>query len=196
MGIIPCDGHQLRHIHCRPVITSSRFSSYCIEKATHDYSEYTLCTALCLVLTGRRVVNLVATLAALLRPGEVSHGDDEEAVGAVRNTSQCVIPGGKGGHETEGTTSNNAVALRTGGIGIQVANPQHEESHVEGKEEEEEGHGRSERAEKQDEGEDEPAHEEKTELVVKLALLDKRCFNGESTGSENDSEGDPETTVG
>jgi hypothetical protein len=80
MGIIPCDGHQLRHIHCRPVIMSFRFSSYCIEKATHDYSEYTLCTALCLVLTGRRVVNLVATLAALLRPGEVSHGDDEEAV--------------------------------------------------------------------------------------------------------------------
>jgi hypothetical protein len=64
--------------------------------------------------------------------------------------------------------------LRTGGIGIQVANSQQEESHVEGKEEEEEGHGRSERAEKQDEGEDEPAHEEKTERVVELALRDER----------------------
>ena len=38
------------------------------------------------------VVNLVAPLAALVGPGEVSNGDEEEGVAGVGNTCEGVVP--------------------------------------------------------------------------------------------------------
>lgn len=38
------------------------------------------------------VVNLVAPLTALVRPGEVSNGDEEKRVAGVGNTGEGVVP--------------------------------------------------------------------------------------------------------
>lgn len=41
------------------------------------------------------IVDLLAPLPALLRPGEVGDGDDEEGVAWVGNTGKCIVPVGK-----------------------------------------------------------------------------------------------------
>jgi hypothetical protein len=98
------------------------------------------------------VVDLVAPLAALVGPGEVSDGNDEEAissksanvpkkywkrrkknipVGAIRNTRKRIVPRQKRGHQSKRTTSHNTTALRVRAIVVEVPNAQQHERHVE-----------------------------------------------------------------
>lgn len=131
-------------------------------------------------------------------PGEVSNGDDEEAVAVISQTSESVVPSGERSQEAEETTS-----LDDGGGGgaisaNQVANTQQQEGDVQEEEQQEEGNGRAEGAEQQDGGEDEPAHQEQTHRVIEevgTTVLLERRHNFEATGSQNNSEGNPETTV-
>ena len=46
-----------------------------------------------LLSTGGVVVDLVAPLTALLRPGEVGDGDEEEGIAWVGDTGERVVPG-------------------------------------------------------------------------------------------------------
>ena len=66
----------------------------------------------------------------------MSNRHDEEAVAAVGNTSQGIVPGGKCSQETEETTrlDDRRVGL-AGSVGTQVANAKQQEGHI--KEEEE-----------------------------------------------------------
>lgn len=50
--------------------------------------------------TGVVVVDLGASLAALVRPGEVGDGDNEEGVGAVADTGESVVPGQEGSDDS------------------------------------------------------------------------------------------------
>lgn len=135
-------------------------------------------------------------------PGEVGDGDDEEAVAAVGNTGQGVVPGGKGSQETEETTGldDRRVGLAVG-VALEVTDTEQQEGDIEEEEQEEESHGGSQGAEQQDGGEDEPAHEEKTEGVLEhggLATVgfDESFLDVETTGGQDNGEGDPETTIG
>ena len=83
-----------------------------------------------------------------------------------------IVPCSESSQEAESTSGNNAVALGSGAVVLEVANTEHEECHVEREEEEKEGHGGSEGAEQQKEGKDEPAHEEETEGVQESSLAD------------------------
>lgn len=86
----------------------------------------------------------------------MSDRDDEEAVAAVGNTGQSVVPGEESSEESKETTGFlNLQVLATIG-GHKVADGQEEESHVEGEEQKEEGDRRSQSAKQQDESEDEP----------------------------------------
>lgn len=85
-------------------------------------------------------------------------GDDEEAVAAVGNTGQSVVPGGEGSQEAEETTGfdDGRVGLARA-VALDVADTQQEEGEIEPEEQQEESHGGSQGAEQQDGGEDEPA---------------------------------------
>lgn len=132
------------------------------------------------------------------RPGEVSNGNDEEAVAVIGQTSESVVPSGERSQEAEETTS-----LDDGGSGgaisaNQVANTQQQEGDVQEEEQQEEGNGRAEGAEQQDGGEDEPAHQEQTHRVIEevgTTILLERRHNFEAARSQDNSEGNPETTV-
>ena len=54
------------------------------------------------------VVDLAPLLTALVAPGEVKDGNNEEAVGAVCNTGECVVPGCESGKDAESATSTQA----------------------------------------------------------------------------------------
>jgi hypothetical protein len=56
--------------------------------------------------TSIRVVNLLTSLTALVRPGEVSDGNDEEGVAGVGNTGKGIVPGGESSDDTESTSSS------------------------------------------------------------------------------------------
>lgn len=103
-------------------------------------------------------VSLTTADTASGGPGEVSNGDDEEAVASIGNTSEGIVPGGESSQETEETTSllnvSVGVAISTA---LQVGNTEQEESQVQGEEQQEEGDGGLESAEEHDGGEDEPA---------------------------------------
>lgn len=84
--------------------------------------------------------------------------DYEEGVAGVRNTGKGVIPGDEGSKESEDTTSlDESVVNLSNTVQDEVSDSQHEEGHVEEKEEQEEGHGRTECAEEEEGGEDEPS---------------------------------------
>lgn len=102
-------------------------------------------------------VGLVATATASRGPGEVGDGDDEEAVGAVQDTGQSVVPSSEGSQQTEETTS--LLDLGVGGAvhALEVGDTQQQEGQVQEEEEQEEGHGRAQGAEDHEGGEDEPA---------------------------------------
>lgn len=121
------------------------------------------------------------SLTALLGPGEVCDGDEEEAVrrmsaksncvwlesegipvGWLQETSKGVVPGRKCGQDTKRTACNVQAAVRRFGLDVVevVAECQAEECQVKREEQEEEGNGRFERAYHHEEGEDEPALEE------------------------------------
>ena len=154
--------------------------------------------SLSLVLTLKRVVDLVAPLTALVGPGEVCDGDDEEAVRAIGDTSESIVPSQERSHETEGATGDDATALGSRAVVLEIADAEEEEGEVKGEEEGEEGDGGAQGAEQEDEGEDEPAHQVQAEGVEEgsFAELDERRLDLKAAGGEDDGEGDPETSVG
>lgn len=103
--------------------------------------------------TSSRVVNLLTSLAALVRPGEVGDGNDEERVAGVGNTGKGVVPGGESSEDTESTTSSEEGDVSV----VEVRETQAEEGKVECEEEEEESDSRAQSADEKEEGEDEPA---------------------------------------
>ena len=108
---------------------------------------------LCLLTVGLSTANTASG-----GPGEVSDGNDEEAIAVISKTSEGVVPGGEGSHETEEATGHLNVLVRVAvGTALQVADTEQEEGQVQGEEQEEEGDGRLEGAEQHDGGEDEPA---------------------------------------
>lgn len=157
--------------------------------------------------------------ATLLGPREVDDRDNEEAVGCVGNTGQGIVPGHESCNDAKGTSGPSETGVRRAIFQDQVRTSQEEECQVQGEEEEEEGDGGLQGADKEEEGEDEPAlkisqvrgeikldvyrsvtyHQIKSERVEQgfgvLSGLDG-FFNLEPSRSENDGEGDPETTVG
>ena len=91
-------------------------------------------------------------------PGEVSDGDDEEAVASIGDTSEGIVPSGESSEETEETTGLLDVGVGVAvGTALQVGDTEQEEGEVQGEEQHEEGDGGLESAEQQDGGEDEPA---------------------------------------
>lgn len=146
-------------------------------------------------------VGLATTATAGRRPGEVSNRHDEEAVAVVGQTSQSVIPSGKGSQETEETTRHDdgLVGSTGGGVALDVTDTEQEEGQVQEEEKQEEGHGGTEGAEEQDGGEDEPAHQVETERVVVhgfSTFLGQGLHDFKATGSQDDRERQPETSVG
>jgi hypothetical protein len=73
-------------------------------------------------------VSLTTADTASGRPGEVSDGDDEEAVAIIGDTSEGIVPGSESSQETEETTGlldvGVGVAVRTA---LQVGNTEQEE---------------------------------------------------------------------
>lgn len=104
-----------------------------------------------------RVVDLAASLATLVRPGEVRNGDEEERVAAVGNTGKSIVPGGECGEDTKSTTSSDASNVGASSIMLEVTDTQHEEGEIKSEEEEEKGNGRTKCADEEEEGEDKPA---------------------------------------
>lgn len=123
----------------------------------------------------------------------MSDWDDEEGVAAVGNTGKGVVPGCKGGEDSENTASLDQGSVTA----LEVTDTEHEEGQVKGEEEEEEGDGGAESADQEEEGEDEPSHEVETKGVGESGW--RGCFQGgdnlETTWSKNDGDTDPETTV-
>jgi hypothetical protein len=134
------------------------------------------------------------------RPGEVSNRDDEEAVAAVGNTSQGVVPSGECSQETEETTrlDDGSVGLASR-VPLQVTNTKQQEGQVQEQEEAEEGDSGPQGAEQQDGGEDEPAQQVQSHRVVEHGGATggfNRRLDLEPTGGQDNGERDPETSVG
>lgn len=173
--------------------------------------------------SGERLIRLATADLAGGRPGEVSNGDNEEAVASVGDTGEGIVPGGEGSQETEQTTS-----LLDIGIGgtistlLQVSDTEQEEGQVQEEEQQEEGDGRFEGANQHDGGKDEPTlwevsdrdrgssrlrvdaiwkgltyHQEQTEGIVEFGGVcgQQFVFDLKSTGGQNNGEGEPEATV-
>lgn len=106
------------------------------------------------------------------RPGEVSNRDDEEAVAAVGNTSQGVVPSGECSQETEETTrlDDGSVGLASR-VPLQVTNTKQQEGQVQEQEEAEEGDSGPQGAEQQDSGEDEPALRRTVSAMLTLPAI-------------------------
>lgn len=148
----------------------------------------------------------------------MSNRDDEEAVAAVGNTGQGVVPSGECSQETEETT-----CLDDGGVGLasrvplQVTNTKQQEGQVQEQEEAEEGDSGSQSAEQQDGGENEPALRRIVSAALILPAIDQayqqvqshrvvkhggatggfnRRLDLEPTGGQDNGERDPETSVG
>lgn len=85
------------------------------------------------------------------------HGDNEEAVPRIRNTSQGIIPREERGEQPKIATRLDAASVGARGIMMQVADAEEEEGHVEGEKEHEKGDRRFQRADQEDCREDEPA---------------------------------------
>jgi len=85
-------------------------------------------------------VRLGAHFTALLRPREVSDGDEEEGIAVVEYTSEGVVPSQEGRSQAE--TASSVDKGWPGGAGNweDVAKRKEQEGHVKGKEQEEEGH--------------------------------------------------------
>jgi hypothetical protein len=122
------------------------------------------------------IIDLVASLSALVGPWEVGNRDDEERVAGVGDTGEGVVPVGTISllglcdttaqsnvpsqeccKNTKGTSSLDEAGVWCTRAILQVTDAEHEEGHVKGEEEQEEGDGRPQCADQQDCGEDEPA---------------------------------------
>ena len=81
---------------------------------------------------------------------------------------------------------------------MKITDAEHEEGQVKGKEEGEECNGRAERANEQERCENEPTHQIQAKRVEESSLADfgETGLDGETTGGEDDGEGQPETSVG
>ena len=141
-------------------------------------------------------VGLGAAADASRGPGEVSNGNDEEAVTVVGKTGEGIVPSGKCSKEAEETTSLLDGGVRIITDGHQVGDSQQQEGQIQEEEQQEEGHGGAKGAEEQDRGEDEPSHQEETQRVIegRGALCNEAVFNIEAWSQDN-SKGDPETSI-
>jgi hypothetical protein len=142
-------------------------------------------------------LGVTALLASLLRPWEVGYGDNEEGVGVISDTSQGIVPSSKGSQETKVTSSLDARAVGRTVDWSEVANGQKQEGEIQEEKEQEEGNGRSKGADQQDGREDPPANKEETEDTEEGVAAFSRVSgtNLKSTRGQDDSEGDPESTV-
>lgn len=121
-------------------------------------------------LRDTRLIGLATAALAGGRPGEVSDGDDEEAVAGVGDTGKGVVPGSESGQETEQTTCLlNLGVGHVAGATLEVTNAEQQEGQVQEEEEQEECDGRFEGAEEHDGGEDEPSLD--CELAAALKVL-------------------------
>lgn len=128
----------------------------------------------------------------------MGNGDDEEAVAVISQTSKGVVPSGKRSQEAEETTGLGDGGGRSAISADQVGNTQQQEGQVQEEEQQEESNGRAEGAEQQDGGEDEPAHQEQTHGVIEevgTTILLERRHDFEAARSQDNSEGNPETTI-
>jgi len=103
--------------------------SRCLDRTVHNKIRED-CHLNLLSSASLRVVDLVASLATLVRPREVCDGNDEEGVAAVGNTGKSVVPGGKGSKHTEGTASSEAGNVTV----LKVRDTEHEECEIESEE--------------------------------------------------------------
>ncbi len=90
--------------------------------------------------------------------------------------------------------------VRTGRIGVEVSEGEHEECDVEGEEEDEEGDGGPQGADQQEGGEDKPAGEVESHGVVEIihprAICRVTADDLESPGCQDDCEREPESSEG
>lgn len=68
-------------------------------------------------------------------------GDNEEAVGVVRNTGERIVPGQECRKDTESASSLDAAFVGSAAAVLEVANAEEEEGHVKGEEQQEESDG-------------------------------------------------------
>ena len=166
---------------------------------------------------GSVIVDLGALLTALLAPGEVGNRDDEEAakilatipnnaidhfflpVGVIGDTGEGIVPCEESSKQTEETSSLDAAGHGLSRASLHVTNSKHQESKIEGKEQQEECHSRAQGTDQQDEGENEPADQVKPERVEEWRFIagaeSKSLLDLESARCENDSERKPEATI-
>jgi len=85
-------------------------------------------------------IRLGAHLTALLRPREVSDGDEEEGVAVVEYTSEGVVPSQEGRSQAEAASSVNEGWPGGAANGEDVAKRKEQEGHVQRKKQKEEGH--------------------------------------------------------
>lgn len=114
-----------------------------------------------------------------LRPWQVNDWHDEKAVGRVGDTGKGIVPCGKSSQDSEYTTSNVALVLRNTIGGSVVSDSQHQESQVQGEEEEEECDRGFQGAEEEDGGKDKPA------LLVK-SVFDHAEASGSTSNLQKD----------
>lgn len=89
-----------------------------------------------------RLIGLATAALAGGGPGEVSDGDYEEAVAGVGDTGKGVVPGSKGGQETEETTSLLDLGVgHVAGATLEVTDAEQQEGQVQEEEEQEESNG-------------------------------------------------------
>lgn len=123
--------------------------------------------------------------------------EDEEAIGAVHETSQRVVPSQESSRNTEGAGSLDAVGIRSIGIIGKVASAEADEGDLQDEEHQEEHQGRLERAEHEERREDRPADEEQAHRVEEGADAHGLELAGNlHARREDQANGNPETAVG
>lgn len=127
--------------------------------------------------------------------GEV--GGDEPVIG---NTGKGIVPRHERSKQAEVTAGLDRGSVGNTLGGLEVADGEQEEGHVEEEEQQEEGDGGAQGAEHEDGGEDEPAREEEAkgvgEVVGAGGLGGVRADDVEAAGGQDDGEGEPEAAVG
>lgn len=188
--------HALKYSSSEPGSVRLTISSYFYDKfqvMTHKTRE-----SLSIVeLSQLSLSLLLAELAGLVRPGEVDHGDLEEGVAAVLETSQGVVPREERGKESKETCSlleSDLGSVVAEVVGIVLASEQ-EEADIEEEEEKEEGEGGLEGADEEEGSEDEPSSQEETHDGSSVALIRSISTEDIPGRSLKQTIGDPEATI-
>lgn len=132
-------------------------------------------------VAGNRRLPLPARLSALLRPGEVQHGRDKEAVAVIGDTSPGIVP-----REESPENGEEATRLLEASVGQfhlvtdEVGNTKEDEGDVDKEEQQEEGQCGAESEVGDHSGEDDPAL-----WVVNLLALGQKSARGILTKMNN-----------